>query len=138
MSGPREPGLPDGLSIAVNVSPGELIDKLTILELKLSRIVDPAKLANVRREHELLKRTADLHIATTARLAELRSELYEANTTIWDVEDQLRDHERRQDFGEAFVSAARRAYQANDQRSLIKRRINELLGSALIEEKSHS
>ena len=137
MTGPREASR-DGLSIAVEVSPGELIDKLTILELKLSRIADPAKLANVGREYELLKRTDDLHIATTARITELRRELYEANATIWEVEDRLRDHERRQDFGEEFVSAARRAYQANDQRSLIKRRINELLGSALIEEKSHS
>jgi hypothetical protein len=129
---------PGTLSVAVEISPAELIDKVTILELKLAYIIDDEKLDNVRREYDLLSGVLDNNVAPTPLLDELRLQLKGANEVIWRVEDLLREHEKRGDFGAEFVELARSAYRSNDERTSIKRRINQLLGSALIEEKSHS
>jgi arginine deiminase len=126
------------MSIAVEISPGELIDKLTILEIKLEKISDPDKLKNIRREHDSLTRTFRQHVHATPELTDLMAQLKTANSSLWRIEDDIRDHERTANFGESFVKLARSVYRMNDQRSAIKRRINELLGSDLVEEKSYS
>lgn len=123
--------------IDVQISPAELIDKLTILETKLEFMLDAAKLMNVRYEYALLSQIYGRSIVETDTLKELRQELKETNQTIWRVEDRLRAHERRKDFGPDFIELARMAYLSNDARSVAKRRINEILNSSLVEEKSH-
>ena len=122
--------------ILVPTSPGELIDKLTILRLKTERITDAGKLTNVRREKELLERTAGA-IPVTADLIALWDEMYAINAALWVIEDAVREHEKAQDFGPAFVTLARAVYVTNDRRAEVKKRINLLLGSALSEEKSY-
>lgn len=122
--------------ILVPTSPGELIDKLTILRLKTERITDAGKLTNVRREKELLERTAGA-IPVTADLTALWDEMYAINAALWVIEDAVREHEKAQDFGPAFVTLARAVYVTNDRRAEVKKRINLLLGSALSEEKSY-
>jgi hypothetical protein len=126
------------MSILIQVSPGELIDKMTILEVKLGHMSDPAKLANVRREHEMITQTFRENVADTPALAKLIVELKAANLALWTIEDDIRDHEREGDFGESFVALARSIYRINDERAAIKRRINVLLDSAIVEEKSYS
>jgi hypothetical protein len=124
--------------IVIPISPGELIDRLTILEIKLSKIVDPAQRANVLREHDLTQRSFREHVTESVELSELIAELRKANLTLWEVEDQIRARERAGDFGERFVELARSIYRTNDRRAAVKRRINELLQSDLIEEKSYT
>ncbi len=124
-------------SVMVEISPGELIDRLTILELKLARIADPAKLANVRREHATLVAVHDDAVPSSSALTALRAELADVNGKLWDVEDSVRACERAQDFGADFVALARSVYQLNDQRGRIKRDIDILLGARFHEEKSH-
>ena len=126
------------MTILIQVSPGELIDKMTILEVKLDHMSDPAKLANVRREHDMIKQTFRDNVADTPTLAKLIVELKATNLALWTIEDDIRDHERKGNFGESFVALARSVYRTNDQRSAIKRRINVLLDSAIVEEKSYS
>lgn len=123
--------------IAVPVSAGELIDKLTILAIKARRIADPAKLANVRRELALLEAAKAKHGLDGSATARLTGELLAVNERLWDIEDDIRDCERRGDFGEAFVALARSVYRTNDRRAEIKRQINDLAGSLLVEEKSY-
>ncbi|WP_422033502.1 DUF6165 family protein [Reyranella sp.] len=124
--------------ILVEISPGELIDKLTILEIKLDRIGDAAKLANVRREYEPLKETLRKGYPETTELAALTTELKRINQALWDIEDDIRDCERASDFGDLFIKLARSVYRTNDERAAVKHRINTLLGSAIIEEKSYA
>ena len=124
--------------ITVEIAPGELIDKITILEIKLARIKDAAKLQNVRAEWETLTRARDAAIAPSPEIAAETAALKRANEILWDVEDQIRDCERTKDFGPRFVTLARSVYVTNDERARLKRRINELLGSRLIEEKSYA
>lgn len=126
------------MKLMVEVAPGELIDKITILEIKLLNIEDETKLANVRHEHEVLMETFRETIEETADLRALMDELREANKRIWDIEDEIRALERAQDFGDRFVAVARSVYRSNDLRAATKRKINELLDSALIEEKSYA
>ena len=123
--------------LSVPVSPGELIDKLTILEIKLARIADPAKLANIRREHAALDAVARASLPPSAELAELRAALGEVNAALWQIEDEIRACEARGEFGAAFVALARAVYRTNDRRAALKKRINLLLGSDLVEEKSY-
>ena len=123
--------------VAVEIAPGELIDKITILEIKTERIVDPAKLANVCEELALLVAARDRSIPPMAALEALTAELKVVNEAIWDVEDALRESERAGDFGPAFVERARSVYRNNDRRAALKRAINDRLGSRLIEEKSY-
>lgn len=124
--------------ILVPTAPGELIDKLTILRLKEERIADPAKVANVRVEKDALMQTADAHVPASAELSALWEELYQINADLWVIEDDIRDCEMAKDFGEEFIRLARAVYITNDKRADIKKKINLLLGSALIEEKSYA
>jgi hypothetical protein len=125
-------------SISIEIAPGELIDKITILEIKLERIKDADKLANVRLEWETLVKGRDAAIEETPELDRLSAELKAANEALWDIEDDIRDCERDKNFGDVFVELARSVYITNDKRAALKRQINELLGSSLIEEKSYS
>ena len=126
------------MTLLVNIAPGELIDKITILEIKLERIGDPAKLRNVRHEYDELTGVLAASIVESPALINLRAELKAINETIWQVEDDIRDHERGKDFGPTFIELARAVYFTNDKRAVVKRQINELLDSALIEEKSYA
>jgi hypothetical protein len=124
--------------LSIEVSPGELIDKITILEIKLERIKDTLKLVNVRTEWETLTAARDDALPKSAELDRLAAELKEVNIRLWEIEDRIRDCERAKDFGAKFVELARGVYLNNDRRSEIKRAINELLGSRLVEEKSYA
>ncbi len=126
------------VEVSVEVSPGELIDKITILEIKLERIEGKDKLKNVKLEWETLTRARDEAIEATPELEKLTAALKESNERLWEIEDDIRDCERDKDFGDRFVELARGVYVNNDQRSRLKREINELLGSRLIEEKSYA
>lgn len=125
-------------TITVEIAPGELIDKITILDIKLARIADAAKLANVRAEWETLTRARDAALPASPALAQATADLRRANETLWDVEDEIRDCEREKNFGPRFIELARAVYITNDERARIKRRINDLLGSRLVEEKSYA
>ena len=122
----------------VPVSFGELVDKITILEIKSERIEDFSKLANVRTELDLLTTALSRFCAVPARAGELKAELQQINEALWEIEDQIRDCERRNDFGARFVDLARRVYLTNDRRSAVKRQLNELAGSVIVEEKSYA
>lgn len=123
--------------IMVPVSPGELIDKLTILTLKAERIADPAKRANVAHELAMLQGVAE-NLPARADLASLREELQAINTELWETEDAIRACEGAGDFGERFVELARSVYRLNDRRAEVKKRINLVLGSEIVEEKSYT
>ncbi len=125
------------MTVSVAVSWGELIDKITILEIKRERMTDPDQLANVEKEYDLLTATRDTALPDDADLDNDVKALKLINETLWQIEDDIRDCERAQDFGETFIDLARSVYRINDRRAAIKRRINEALGSALIEEKSY-
>jgi hypothetical protein len=125
------------MPILAPVSAGELIDKITILRVKAQRINDPAKEANVQTELALLEATAGRELQPSPQLEQLTSELTEINAALWDIEDGKRDCERRQDFGPDFVALARRVYMDNDRRAAVKRQINTLVGSEIVEEKSY-
>jgi hypothetical protein len=118
----------------IEVSNGEIIDKLTIIRIKLERITDGAKLANLRKEHVELEQASSSIIDS---IYPLYTELYKVNCELWDIEDRIRDFERRKDFGPDFISTARAVYFKNDRRSEIKREINIRTSSGLIEEKSY-
>jgi hypothetical protein len=122
--------------IEVPVSWGELVDKITILQIKSERMTDEKKLVNVRKELALLKEKLGGN-AENAEIIRLTSQLYAVNTELWDIEDEIRDCENAGNFGEKFVSLARAVYITNDKRSDVKREINIVLGSGLIEEKSY-
>lgn len=124
--------------IRVPISPGELIDKLTILQLKQERISDPVKLANVQVELQALRDVAMAHLPSSDSLTALWDGLYQVNADLWKIEDDLRDCERVQNFGDRFVQLARAVYVMNDRRADLKKQINLMLGSALIEEKSYA
>ncbi|HJN12492.1 MAG: DUF6165 family protein [Pirellulaceae bacterium] len=125
-------------TIPVETAPGELIDKITILEIKAERIQDAEKVRNVQVELQTLANARDQAISATAELEELTVQLKSANQQLWDIEDDIRDCEREKDFGDKFIQLARSVYRSNDRRAALKREINELLGSHLIEEKSYS
>ena len=123
--------------ILVPISPGELLDKITILRIKSARISDAAKLANVRLELGLLEKQWRTAIPEGIEVASEERALEEVNAKLWDVEDLIRDLEAEKRFDERFVELARAVYINNDERAAIKKRINLKLGSALIEEKSY-
>jgi hypothetical protein len=124
-------------AIPIEVSPGELIDKLTILEIKLDRIGDAEKRRNVEIEHATLRSAYQTHVPASQELCALFAELRQINLRLWVTEDEIRACERRREFGPAFVALARSVYLSNDRRSELKRDINALLGSKLREEKSY-
>ncbi len=118
----------------IEVSNGEIIDKLTIIRIKLERIKDSAKLANLQKEYdELMSASSSILDASDP----LYKALYEVNCELWDIEDRIRDLERNRDFGGEFISTARAVYFKNDKRSEIKREINIRTSSGLTEEKSY-
>lgn len=126
-------------NILTPVSWGELIDKITILSIKNERIHDEAKLVNIRSELQALEDVVLAHLPAekTQGLLALRENLKKVNEELWVIEDDIRICERNQDFGAEFVRLARAVYVTNDRRFLVKREINNLLGSALKEEKSY-
>lgn len=122
----------------VPVSWGELLDKITILEIKAERIADPLRRANVEAELRALLPARGGLAGREGRIAGLVAQLKEVNERLWEVEDAIRLAEAAQDFGPRFVRLARAVYRTNDQRAALKRRINDQLGSELVEEKSYA
>jgi len=118
----------------IEVSNGEIIDKLTIIQLKLERIKDKGKLLNLQKEYNELSKASSSIMSTSDALYKA---LYEVNCELWDIEDHIRDLERKKDFGKDFISTARAVYIRNDRRSQLKREINIKTSSGLIEEKSY-
>ena len=124
--------------ISVPVSPGELLDKITILRIKSSRMRDAGKLANVRIELALLEETWGASPYAKADIAADVAALQQVNERLWVIEDDIRDKERAQAFDSEFIRLARAVYFENDERAAIKRRINLKLGSTIVEEKSYA
>jgi hypothetical protein len=126
--------------VQVPASIGELIDKITILEIKRDRIDDAAKLLNVNRELDVLQAVVmDSGFGyPVGQLADLGAKLRTVNSVLWTIEDDIRECERRQDFGDQFIALARAVYRRNDERAALKREINVLMGSDLVEEKSYA
>src|ERR1700756_4306579 len=123
--------------VLVPVSPGELLDKITILRIKVARIQEAGKLANVKLELSLLEQTWKDSGAAAHDLALEERALENVNEQLWDIEDRIRDKEARQTFDRDFIELARAVYVANDERAAIKKRINTQLGSRIVEEKSY-
>ncbi len=126
------------MTIKVEISYGEFLDKLSILEIKSERIRDPAKLENINRELGLLR---DLWAADPKAAIDIQTEwvqMKSINENLWDIEDDIRDRERTRCFDEEFIRLARAVYYTNDERAEVKRRLNEKLGSELVEEKSYA
>lgn len=125
-------------AVEVPVAVGELIDKITILEIKIARFTDATKLANTQAELTLLYERRAASLPTDPALTAIEGRLKAVNERIWDLEDFIRSCERQQDFGSTFLTAARSIYRANDERAALKREINLATGSQLIEEKSYT
>jgi hypothetical protein len=125
-------------TIHVPISPGELIDKITILQIKSARIADPVKVANVRNELAQLEQTWRESPFSTSDVDVEWAALRRINEKLWDVEDQLRDKERVRTFDQEFIDLARAVYFTNDERATVKREINTKLGSKIVEEKSYA
>lgn len=124
--------------ILIEVGPGELIDKITILAIKSERMSDATKLKNVRHELAVLERARLAHIPDSAELRRLEAALKAVNEALWVIEDDIRQCDADGDFGEKFVALARSVYRQNDTRAALKKDINLLVGSAIIEEKSYT
>ena len=124
-------------NIHVPVSPGEVLDKITILEIKSERMNDPEKVANVRTELALLQETWASAVSRDQVIDDLHDQLKKINETLWEIEDDIRDKERVKEFDERFIELARQVYFTNDRRSQIKKELNLHLGSLIIEEKSY-
>jgi hypothetical protein len=130
--------MPKNNEIKVPVSPGELLDKVTILRIKSQRMTDPAKLNNVRVELAALEEVWRNSPYGSSEIAAEIDALQKVNERLWVIEDDIREQERRRDFGAEFVRLARAVYFENDERAAIKRRINVNLGSSIVEEKSYA
>jgi len=126
------------MHLNVQTSPGEFLDKLTILEIKTERISDPAKLANVRRELDQLRAAWAASPLAGRDVARLVAELKAVNVTLWEIEDRIRGQEAEQRFDDEFVQLARSVYFTNARRTALKRELNLALGSDLLEEKSYT
>jgi hypothetical protein len=124
--------------IMVPVSPGEVIDKITILRIKSARMTDAEKLTNVRRELHLLEKTWAESPYGKHDISMHEAALQAVNERLWDIEDRIRDQERIATFDATFISLARSVYIENDERAVIKKRINVTLGSTIVEEKSYA
>jgi hypothetical protein len=123
--------------INVPISPGELVDKITILEIKKEFIDDINKLKNIKHEYDLLMQIYSNDVSQTDGVDSLKSKLKNINLSLWKIEDDIRDCERDKIFSERFVQLARDVYFTNDKRSKVKLEINLLLNSSLVEEKSY-
>lgn len=126
------------MDILIPASAGELIDKITILEIKLKNIVDPVKNRNVSIELEALSKCFEENIIQSNEIEELKTNLKQVNSALWNIEDDIRQCEQAGEFGEKFVELARSVYRQNDKRAALKKEINILLGSSIIEEKSYA
>jgi hypothetical protein len=123
--------------ILVPVSPGEMLDKITILRIKSARMTDATKLQNVRLELQLLEQTWRESGADESLVADDIAQLQHVNEQLWDIEDRIRDKELAQSFDAEFIELARAVYVTNDERAAFKKRINTALGSRIVEEKSY-
>jgi len=123
--------------MTIEVPNGDIIDKITILEIKKTKIVEDSKIKNILFELSLLKNTIQSTPLAEEKIKPYHQKLLEVNKQLWDIEDQLRDAEFLQIFDNKFIELARMVYKLNDQRCLIKRQINELTNSNVIEEKSY-
>lgn len=123
--------------IQVPVSPGEVLDKITILEIKSEKMTDPGKLANVRLELELLNGIWAESVETDKTVSRIHAQLKKINEALWEIEDDIRDKERLNEFDEEFIRLARAVYFTNDKRAAAKKELNLHLGSAIVEEKSY-
>ena len=124
-------------NIHVPVSPGEVLDKITILEIKSERMTEPEKVANVRAELALLKETWSQAVTEDDVIRDLHGQLKQINEALWEIEDDIRDKERVKEFDQRFIELARSVYFTNDRRSEVKKKLNLHLGSQIIEEKSY-
>jgi hypothetical protein len=123
--------------IQIPISPGELLDKITILQIKAERISDPVKVANVKTELEMLTRVWDEAVEADADITALTAELKSINESLWEIEDDIRDEERNKRFGDRFIELARAVYVTNDERANAKKKVNLHLNSTIVEEKSY-
>jgi hypothetical protein len=123
--------------VLVPISPGELLDKITILRIKAARITDPTKVGNVRLELSLLENTWRDSGCAAANIQADERALHVVNERLWDVEDRIREKEAVQTFDRDFIELARAVYICNDERASIKKRVNLALGSRIVEEKSY-
>ncbi len=123
--------------ILVPISPGELLDKITILQIKAERIDDPAKVANVNTELKLLTEVWNQSVETDDVIEALTQELKRINEALWEIEDDIRDEERNKRFGDRFIELARAVYVTNDKRAEAKKKVNLHLNSTIVEEKSY-
>lgn len=123
--------------ILIPISPGELLDKITILRIKAARIKDLDKLTNVQNELKMLEKVWSAAVEQDDTIRQLTDELTTINESLWDIEDDIREEERHKRFGERFIELARSVYVTNDQRADAKKKINLHLGSAIVEEKSY-
>ena len=124
-------------NIHVPVSPGEVLDKITILEIKSERMTEPEKVANVRAELALLQETWSQAVTEDDVIRDLHGQLKQINEALWEIEDDIRDKERVKEFDQRFIELARSVYFTNDRRSEVKKKLNLHLGSQIIEEKSY-
>ena len=123
--------------ILVPISPGELLDKITILRIKAARITDPPKVGNVRLELALLEKIWIDSGCAASRISADERALHDVNERLWDIEDRIREKEAQQIFDRDFIELARAVYVYNDERAAIKKRVNLALGSRIVEEKSY-
>ena len=124
-------------SLLVPISPGELLDKITILQIKVDRIEDLTKVANVKTELDSLSIVWNQSITSDETIDALTSELKNINEKLWQIEDDIRDEERNKQFGQRFIELARSVYVTNDDRANAKKKVNLYLNSSIVEEKSY-
>jgi len=119
------------------VSPGEILDKITILEIKAVNIIDREKQKNVKHELDILQKTWDTHVEKSDEIISLKQQLKKVNQDLWNIEDDIRIKESKREFDDEFIQIARSVYVENDKRAAVKKAVNILLGSELVEEKSY-
>ena len=124
-------------TVTIEIAPGELLDKITILQIKAERIADPAKVANVTTELNMLEQVWRETVTDDAEIRALSAELKSINEKLWEIEDDIRDEERNRRFGERFIELARAVYVTNDERANAKKKVNLHLNSSIVEEKSY-
>ena len=125
------------MKVSVPISLGELLDKISILEIKNKKILDESKILNIKKELNGLKKVLDELNITSSESNSLYNKLYKINLTLWEIEDSIRVLEKNEDFGEKFIELARAVYITNDQRFEVKNDINKLFNSEYVEEKSY-
>ena len=124
--------------IQSEISAGELLDKISILEIKLEKVSDKIGLIEIKKEHSILKKVQDFSLKMTEELNKLTREIKDTNLKLWNIEDKIRECEKNKDFGQNFIELARGVYFTNDKRSKIKYEINKLLKSNIVEIKKYS